>query len=79
METLCLTILPVVDWTTGLLCSLGMASVSLRTALGTSTLGGLALNFRIDGDGPDDKLVPSGVVWMQGESDADVTEEIAER
>jgi len=33
----------------------------------------------IDGDGADDTLVPSGIIWMQGESDADVTEEIAER
>ena len=32
----------------------------------------------IDGDGLADKLVPSGIVWMQGESDA-VTEDIARR
>lgn len=33
----------------------------------------------IDGDGHKDRLVPSGIIWMQGESDADVTEEIAQR
>ncbi|HCC71697.1 MAG TPA: hypothetical protein DEQ09_11175 [Bacteroidales bacterium] len=33
----------------------------------------------IDGDGQNDKLIPSGIIWMQGESDADVTEEIAQR
>jgi len=33
----------------------------------------------IDGDGYDDKLIPSGIVWMQGEGDADVNEEIAGR
>ncbi len=31
----------------------------------------------IDGDGIRDRLVPSGIVWMQGESDAVFTEEIA--
>jgi hypothetical protein len=31
----------------------------------------------IDGDGLADKLVPSGIVWMQGESDAAYTEELA--
>ena len=33
----------------------------------------------IDGDGVDDTLVPAGIIWMQGESDADVTEAIALR
>ena len=33
----------------------------------------------IDGDGEDDVLVPAGIVWMQGESDAAVLEETAER
>ena len=33
----------------------------------------------IDGDGYDDKLTVAGIIWMQGESDADVTEEIALR
>ena len=33
----------------------------------------------IDGDGRDDILIPSGIIWMQGESDADVNEEIANR
>ena len=31
----------------------------------------------IDGDGRKDILVPAGIVWMQGESDASYTEEIA--
>ncbi len=31
----------------------------------------------IDGDGTRDRLVPSGIVWMQGESDAAYNEEIA--
>ncbi|MCP4724947.1 MAG: sialate O-acetylesterase [bacterium] len=33
----------------------------------------------IDGDGKADKLIPSGLIWMQGESDAYFTEEIALR
>ncbi len=33
----------------------------------------------IDGDGEDDTLVPAGILWMQGESDAMYTEEIARR
>jgi len=33
----------------------------------------------IDGDGNRDILVPCGIVWMQGESDASYTEEIASR
>lgn len=31
----------------------------------------------IDGDGSPDNLVPAGILWMQGESDAAYTEEIA--
>ncbi len=31
----------------------------------------------IDGDGVEDKLIPAGIVWMQGESDAHKTKEIA--
>ncbi|MFN7291176.1 MAG: SMP-30/gluconolactonase/LRE family protein [Pirellula sp.] len=31
----------------------------------------------IDGDGTKDKLVPAGILWMQGESDAMATEQIA--
>lgn len=31
----------------------------------------------INGDGRDDVLLPMGIIWMQGESDADKTEEIA--
>jgi len=33
----------------------------------------------IDGDGENDDLVPAGIVWMQGESDAAYSEEIAQR
>lgn len=33
----------------------------------------------IDGDGSEDRLIPTGVLWMQGESDAAYTEEIARR
>lgn len=33
----------------------------------------------IDGDGKKDVLIPAGIVWMQGESDASYTEEIAKR
>ena len=33
----------------------------------------------IDGDGELDRLIPAGILWMQGESDAHYTVEIAER
>ena len=33
----------------------------------------------IDGDGEADRLIPAGIVWMQGESDAHFTEEIAQQ
>lgn len=33
----------------------------------------------IDGDGRDDRLIPGGIVWMQGESDAAYDEAIASR
>jgi hypothetical protein len=33
----------------------------------------------IDGDGEEDTLTPAGIVWMQGESDASFSEEIAKR
>lgn len=33
----------------------------------------------IDDDGKEDILVPSGIIWMQGESDAVHTEEVAKR
>ena len=33
----------------------------------------------IDGDGEENRLIPSGIIWMQGESDADYGEEIASR
>jgi hypothetical protein len=39
-----------------------------------------ALNSKdIDGNGIEDVLVPSGIIWMQGESDATMTEDIAQR
>ncbi len=31
----------------------------------------------IDGDGEDDILIPKGIIWMQGESDAAINKEIA--
>ena len=31
----------------------------------------------IDGDGSKDRLIPAGILWMQGESDATATEEVA--
>ena len=43
---------------------------TIRTALNTSD---------IDRDGKEDYLQPSGIIWMQGESDAAYTEEIAQR
>ncbi|MEM7368665.1 MAG: sialate O-acetylesterase [Bacteroidota bacterium] len=33
----------------------------------------------IDGDGEEDRLIPMGILWMQGESDGAATEEIAFR
>lgn len=33
----------------------------------------------IDGDGKEDELIPTGILWMQGESDGDATEEIAQK
>lgn len=40
----------------------------------------VALNNKdIDGNGIEDVLVPSGIIWMQGESDATMTEDIAHR
>ena len=41
---------------------------TLQTALNTND---------IDGDGKEDILIPSGILWMQGESDAAYTEQIA--
>lgn len=32
----------------------------------------------IDGDGKKDDIIPSGIIWMQGEGDASYTEEIAD-
>ncbi|MCK4749328.1 MAG: hypothetical protein KAT15_19880, partial [Bacteroidales bacterium] len=40
----------------------------------------MALNtIDINGDGKEDRLVPSGIIWMQGESDAGYSEELANR
>jgi iduronate 2-sulfatase len=33
----------------------------------------------IDGDGKEDRLIPSGIIWMQGESDATGDEEVVNR
>lgn len=44
--------------------------VTIREALNTND---------IDGDGKEDLLIPNGIIWMQGESDAAYTEEIANR
>jgi hypothetical protein len=39
-----------------------------------------AMSYRdIDSDGKDDYLLPCGIIWMQGESDAFWTEDIASR
>lgn len=43
--------------------------MTLRHAFGTRD---------IDGDGEDDRLIPAGIIWMQGESDAG-SEQIAKR
>ncbi|MCU4176912.1 sialate O-acetylesterase [Carboxylicivirga sp. N1Y90] len=44
-----------------------------------TTLKNAFTNSDINNDGKVDKLIPSGILWMQGESDADVTEDIALR
>ncbi|MBI9041308.1 sialate O-acetylesterase [Lutibacter sp.] len=43
------------------------------------TLNGAFSNGDIDGNGKADVLIPSGIIWMQGESDADFTEEVANK
>lgn len=42
-----------------------------------TTVRGALANTDIDGDGIEEILIPSGILWMQGESDAVFTEEIA--
>ncbi|UAM97150.1 sialate O-acetylesterase [Polaribacter litorisediminis] len=42
-----------------------------------TTLKGALNSKDIDGNGIEDILVPSGIIWMQGESDATITEDIA--
>jgi hypothetical protein len=44
-----------------------------------TTLKGALSSRDIDGNGIEDVLVPSGIIWMQGESDAVITEDIAKR
>lgn len=44
-----------------------------------NTLKGALSANDIDSDGKEDYLVPYGIIWMQGESDAAYTEEIANR
>lgn len=44
-----------------------------------ATLRNALLTSDIDGDGQADTLIPAGIVWMQGESDAAYSEEIARR
>jgi len=44
-----------------------------------TTIKGALRNTDIDGNGIEDELVPSGIIWMQGESDAVMTEDIAKR
>ena len=43
------------------------------------TVNGALETRDIDGDGIEDNLFPSGIIWMQGESDATLTEDIARR
>ena len=33
----------------------------------------------IDGDGTEDRLIPAGIIWMQGESDANAGADVAQR
>lgn len=42
-----------------------------------ATLKNASADNDIDGDGVKDNLVPRGIIWMQGESDAYVSEEVA--
>ncbi len=44
-----------------------------------ATIRGATAQADIDGDGEADELVPAGILWMQGESDAAHTPEIAQR
>ncbi len=44
-----------------------------------ATLHNAVATTDIDGDGRDDTLIPAGIVWMQGESDAAYTADIARR
>jgi hypothetical protein len=44
-----------------------------------TTLKGALSSRDIDGNGINDLLMPSGIIWMQGESDAVMTEDIARR
>lgn len=44
-----------------------------------ATIKGATAVQDIDGDGEADRLIPTGIVWMQGESDAAWDEEVAKR
>lgn len=44
-----------------------------------ATVGNAMASGDIDGDGHNDTLIPAGIIWMQGESDAAYEEEIAHR
>ena len=44
-----------------------------------TTLRNALSNKDIDGNGMDDLLIPGGILWMQGESDGDHSEEVASR
>ncbi|MEC8556836.1 MAG: sialate O-acetylesterase [Planctomycetota bacterium] len=43
-----------------------------------ATVRGAMASRDIDGDGEDDKLIPAGILWMQGESDAARSIEVAD-
>lgn len=44
-----------------------------------TTVKGALYSRDIDGNGVEEVLVPSGIIWMQGESDGAMTEDIAQR
>lgn len=64
----------------------GSWEIDYRGAVGVNqfdhfltTLNGALKSKDIDENGVEDILVPSGIIWMQGESDATISEEIAYR
>lgn len=44
-----------------------------------TTLKGAMSQTDINGDGKTDQLIPSGIIWMQGESDATINEAVAQK